>query len=344
MTKLKTILNEKNKKMKKADYIILGIIVTLYSIVSLINLGSLKNPQTFLKFKYNEEVVFEFQQESDIGRMMFYTGRGISEYYLYTSIDGKEFNYIQNVYGEKTYSWSDINVYQRAKYIKLKATNNRYEMGEIAFYNTKNKQIIPQKITTTNKENTKNKKNLCDEKDSVPKKVNYLNSTYFDEIYFARSAYEYTKGEKVYEWTHPPLGKLIQAIPIKLSGKMTTFNYRLMGNLAGITMIIVMYLFGKLLFEKRKYAVFSSLLMSLDTFHFAHTRMGTVDSFLVLFIMLSYYYMAKFLSDSKNHKNLFLSGLFFGLSITVKWTGFYAGLGLAIIFFTKMIDDEQTPL
>ena len=33
-------------------------------------------------------------------------------------------------------------------------------------------------------------------------------------------------------------------------------------------------------------------------------------------------------------KELFLSGLFFSLACASKWTGFYAGLGLAIIFFT----------
>ena len=60
---------------------------------------------------------------------------------------------------------------------------------------------------------------------------------------------------------------------------MAPFYWRLMGNIAGIIMIIVMYLFGKEMFKKRKYALIAALLMTFDTFHFAQTRMGTIDSF-----------------------------------------------------------------
>ena len=41
--------------------------------------------------------------------------------------------------------------------------------------------------------------------------------------------------------------------------------------------------------------------------------------------------------NTYNNKNLFLSGLFFGLSICVKWIGFMSGIGLCIIFFINII-------
>ena len=47
---------------------------------------------------------------------------------------------------------------------------------------------------------------------------------------------------------------------------MAPFYYRFMGNIAGILMIPIMYLLGKELFKKRKYAIASSLLMLLDNF------------------------------------------------------------------------------
>ena len=188
-------------------------------------------------------------------------------------------------------------------------------MGEVGIYDNKNRLLSVKHVT-------KNGKALLDEQAQIPKKISYLNSSYFDEIYFARSAYEYTKGLPVYEWTHPPLGKLIQALPIKLF-TMAPFYYRLMGNLSGTLMIVVMYLFGRLLFVKRKYAIASSLLMALDTFHFAQSRMGTVDTHLALFIMLSTLFMFYYLKNptGKNHLwNLFFSGLFFGLSVCVKFS------------------------
>ena len=80
--------------------------------------------------------------------------------------------------------------------------------------------------------------------------------------------------------------------------------------------------------------------MGLDTFHFAHTRMGTVDSHLVLFIMISVLFMVLYVKKDKNIY-LFLSGLFFGLSVCVKWTGFYAGIGLAILYFYYFIKNKK---
>jgi dolichyl-phosphate-mannose--protein O-mannosyl transferase len=71
--------------------------------------------------------------------------------------------------------------------------------------------------------------------------------------------------------------------------------------------------------------------------------MGTVDSHLVLFIMLSILFMLKFTS-SKKTRYLFLSGLFFAFSISVKWTGAYGGLALAIIYFTYLIKNKKINL
>ena len=167
-----------------------------------------------------------------------------------------------------------------------------------------------------------------------------MNTSYFDEVYFARTAYEYVENIPTYEWTHPPLGKLIQAIPIFITKHLSPFNYRLMGNISGILMIIIMYLFGKELFKKRKYSIFASLLMFFDTFHFVQTRMGTVDSHLVLFMMISALGMIKY-CNNKKMINLLISGIFFGLSVCVKWTGLYCGLGLAIIYFTCMIKNKE---
>ena len=68
--------------------------------------------------------------------------------------------------------------------------------------------------------------------------------------------------------------------------------------------------------------------------------MGTVDSHLILFITLASYFMAKYTKNNKT-SNLLLSGLFFGLSVSVKWTGLYGGLALAIIFFTHLFKNKQ---
>ena len=102
-------------------------------------------------------------------------------------------------------------------------------------------------------------------------------------------------------------------------------------------MIFIMYLLGIELFKKRKWAIVSSLLMFFETSLFVQTRMGTVDSFLILFIMLAIYFMIRHITKKETKYNLFLSGLFFGLSMCVKWTGALGGLALAIIYFYDFI-------
>lgn len=332
---LKNFLNEPNTKLNIKDYIALGIILIAYSVISFINLGSTINPNTFLRVEKTDNIIIELKNQEDIIKMKIFNGECNAKYQLYSSTDGKKYTYINDYVGTGALSWQEERIISKGKYIKILFLE-KSSIGEIAFYNN-NKEIIKIEDVIYNK---KHIKSLNDEQNTIPNKISYMNSSYFDEIYFARTAYEYTQGMETYEWTHPPLGKLIQAIPIYINNYLSPFNYRLMGNISGILMIAVMYVFAKELFKKRKYAIFASLLMAFDTFHFAQTRMGTVDSHLILFILLASYFMVKY---TKNNKTfcLLLSGIFFGLSVSVKWTGLYGGIALAIIFFTHLVKNKK---
>ncbi len=332
---LKNFLNKPNTKLNIKDYIALGIILIAYSVISFINLGSTINPNTFLRVEKTDKVIIKLKNQEDIIKMKIFNGECNTKYQLYSSTDGKKYTYINDYNGTGALSWQEERIISKGKYIKILFLA-KSSIGEIAFYNN-NKEIIKIEDVIYNK---KHIKSLNDEQNTIPNKISYMNSSYFDEIYFARTAYEYTQGMETYEWTHPPLGKLIQAIPIYISNYLSPFNYRLMGNISGILMIAVMYVFAKELFKKRKYAIFASLLMAFDTFHFAQTRMGTVDSHLILFILLASYFMVKY---TKNNKTfcLLLSGIFFGLSVSVKWTGLYGGIALAIIFFTHLVKNKK---
>lgn len=51
---------------------------------------------------------------------------------------------------------------------------------------------------------------LIDEFDKLPHDgTSYMEEMYFDEVYHARTAYEYINGIYPYEITHPPLAKLL---------------------------------------------------------------------------------------------------------------------------------------
>ena len=332
--KIKKYLNYDNK-LNKIDFITILIIVLLYSFLSFYRLGSNISPNTFERVNKNDKLLIELKEMDDVIKFKIFSGEQNSKYKLYLSKDNIDFEYYGEIEGRGALSWDFIKPKIKSKYVLLEFTENS-TIGEVALYNNSKEKIALNKITI----NSHQTDLLTDEQDTVPDKVSYMNTSYFDEVYFARTAYEYVENIPTYEWTHPPLGKLIQAIPIFITKHLSPFNYRLMGNISGILMIIIMYLFGKELFKKRKYSIFASLLMFFDTFHFVQTRMGTVDSHLVLFMMISALAMIKY-CNNKKMINLLISGIFFGLSVCVKWTGLYCGLGLAIIYFTYMIKNKE---
>ncbi len=183
---------------------------------------------------------------------------------------------------------------------------------------------------------------LVDEQDVVPAYPSYLNSTYFDEIYHARTAYEqihYDEFDSAYEWTHPPLGKTLMMIGIELFG-MTPFGWRFMGALIGVMMLPVMYLLVKQLTKRTDLSCIAMFLLAVDSMHFTQTRIATIDSYAVFFIMVMYLFMFRY-SQMRWRRDGFarsllplgLSGLFMGVAWATKWIGIYGSVGLAVIFF-----------
>ena len=339
-SKIKNIFNnltDNSPKLNRKDWIIMSILIVFYLIISFYNLGTLQNPQTYYQFTYaGESVDITLPSvNQEISKIRYYTGPEVGKFKVLVSTDGETYKEAATFEGQYVFAWEDLVLGESLKYIKFVAETPGSYLGEIQLYNKYGERLLA-------KASDDQSSVIVDEPETIPAKISNINSSYFDEVYFARSAYEYAKGIDTMEWTHPPLGKLIMMIPILLFG-MSTFSYRLMGNLAGTLMIPIIYILAKRIFKNTKWASLAGILMVFDNFHFAHTRMGTVDSFLVLFIMLSALFMYQYISLDKNAKlpqklkNLFLSGLFMGCSIATKWTGLYAALALAIIFFADLI-------
>lgn len=324
--------SKKTRKITKKDVILILIITLIYAIVSFINLGTFTNPQTFWKTESEgDSVVFKIEQgKTNVSNIRFYSGVDFGNYNLYVSYDGINYAKPLEIKTNKVFAWQDFGLTGDFEYIKLEGKKEGIYLGEFALYDNLGNKL---KLTPIDE----NSKLILDEQDTVPEEISYLNSTYFDEIYFARTAYEHQHNLPIYEWTHPPLGKLLMAIPMLFMG-MTTFAYRLMGNIAGILMIPTIYVFAKMMFKETKYGVLAALIMAADGMHFVQSRLGTADGFLVLFIMLEYLFMYKYIVSEdeplrKRLWSLFWSGLFMGLAIATKWSGVFAGIGLALVFF-----------
>lgn len=335
MKKVKEIWSEASNKIKKTDVFIILAIVLIFGAYSLINLGDTKAPQTFANITSAEQqLMIETNSPELVSKFRVYTGNTTGTFWVYTSLDGENFDYLNQLDANSVFSWQDFDVEKECKYIMFMSANEEGSLGDIQLYDEYGYNIDAKASDEVSAP-------LMDEANLTPHMISYMNSTYFDEIYFARTAYEYANGLQAYEWVHPPLGKLIQAIPIMLMG-MTPFAWRLMGALSGIAMIAVMYIFAKKLFKKRKWAVIAALLMAFDTFHFAQSRMGTIDTELVLFSLFSVLFMFQYIQTTNKDKlfkkllYLFLSGLFVGCAIATKWSGLATGLLICIMFFIHL--------
>ncbi len=334
-------ISDDTAKLTRFDFKILLFFIIFYAVFAFLNLGSTSNPQTYYRFNYSgDEVGLEVKGEmKHISKMRFFTGAEVGRFTVMTSEDGVLYHNVKNFESYSEFSWEEQELDTDVKYVKFVAEDPGSYLGDVVLYDTYGNVVK----TKTNDDQSVV---INDEVGKVPVQINHMNSAYFDEVYFARSAYEYSHGIEVSEWTHPPLGKLLMAIPIIMFG-MTPFTYRFMGALAGLLMIPVMYILAKRLFKNRKWAILAGLLMVFDNFHFAHTRMATVDSFLVLFILLAALFMKQYIDLDKDasikdkSRNLLLSGLFISCAIATKWTGLYAALALAIVFFADLFKERE---
>ena len=344
--------------------VLLVLAVTLaYAVLAFVNLGNPKAPQTAWKSASpQDEVVFDLGESRSDVRMLYYGQVSYEDFQLSVSEDGGSWS--QPVYAEmaegQCFRWKYATLYTvgqggerkyentprvlSGRYVRLRADQVGLVLNEVIFRDEAG-NVLPATIHDSlgGMLGFSNPNSFLDEQDTLSGEPGWYNGTYFDEIYHARTAFEHLQGTVPYETSHPPLGKIFISWGIALFG-MTPFGWRFAGALAGVLMLPVLYALGKRLTGNRWMGFGAMVLMALDTMHFTQTRIATIDSFPVLFILLSYWMMLRFMQRDVLHTSmrkllpdLALSGLFMGCGIASKWTGVYAGAGLAILFFWKII-------
>ena len=149
-------------------------------------------------------------------------------------------------------------------------------------------------------------------------------------------------GWEPYEITHPPLGKIIISLGIRVFG-MNPLGWRISGVVFSALLSAALYALGKNLFLKRRWAVLFAFLGCLDGLHFVQGRIATIDTYIVFFSTVSVIFMIKFFRTNILRENALkclapfaLSGIFFGFAVSSKWTGIYTGAGLFALFVIYM--------
>ena len=324
------VLEDRPKSaFRRADALALGIITLVYTAVAFTGLGDTDAPQSFHKFQSGESAVIDLGQVRDIDSITVYSGLNTGSYRIEASDDGESWfeltSFEQNYVA--LFKWNEVELDAlstgAARYLRFTAAGDVW-LGELAI-----------RCGGELAGSSSDAPELFDEQDVVPEYQHYTNSTYFDEIYYARTALENLEGIYPYEISHPPLGKLIVSIGIALFG-MTPFGWRFSGTLIGVLMLPVMYALLKRMFSSVRICACATAIFAFDFMHFTQTRIATIDSYSVFFILLMYLFMYMYITDGRR-RCLALSGLFFGIGAACKWTCFYAGAGLALIWLIHWI-------
>lgn len=330
---------------ERSDWIALGILTVVYAIVAFIGLGDTNAPQSFLHYEEgNTYALIDLGQEREISYLKYYTGLHTADYTLEVSVDGESWigqfdeegaSVMPQQYNQ-LFRWCDAELHDNGpiRYIRIISGAEQY-LGEIAIYDEERRLIPASEYTVA-----PGCEALVDEQDTVVDHYTFRNGTYFDEIYFPRTALEMIEQIWPYEITHPPLGKAILGLGIRLFG-MTPFGWRFMGTLFGVLMLPVLYVFLKKLFGGTAVPTCGTLVFAFDFMHFAQTRLATIDTYAVFFTLMMYLFMYFWLEETDGRKRVLwlgLSGLGFGLGAASKWVCIYAGAGLAVIWAAYWIE------
>ena len=171
-------------------------------------------------------------------------------------------------------------------------------------------------------------------------RLSHPNTYVFDEIYAGYTAEQYAQGNLnafiwdypadpgfAYNWDHPPLGRLLMSIPIRILG-VSSLSRRLVPLTSGVLVSFLIYKIALLLFPKNpNISLIAAFLVACDGLIFTLSRIALVDSTLTLFITTSIYFLLK--------KNYLVSAIFWGAASACKWTGLFLAPFIAFVIITQ---------
>jgi len=347
-----TVRDRGSRRWTPIDIGLVLLLTVLSAILTFTDLGNRSAPQTFwMPGKAGDTFTVDFGETRQVDRLNLYEGPGAKgETKIEWSKDGQTWESYAQVEHKtnRVFTWKSEDKSVQARYMKFTTEKTGYRLYEAAFY-TKGIESNPIPVmdvasgTSNSPASEGGGPEVFDEQDQAPYRPDYRNSMYFDEIYHGRTAYEFEHRMEPYENTHPPLGKIVLELGVRLFD-MTPYGWRFMAGVVGTLMVPIFYAVAKGMFMRTRYAFLASLLLVLEGFHLVHSRSANVDITGVTFTIVMFYAMYRYGETQwrdGGYKRSFgwlaLSGLFFGAAAAVKWNYLYGGAGLAILLVFALV-------
>ncbi|MBE3116647.1 glycosyltransferase family 39 protein, partial [Candidatus Bathyarchaeota archaeon] len=328
-------------EINKKDILTIVLLSIVFFSIAIVNLGSNQVPVTGWQTTQDRAIQVDLGKSVYVQSVYLLVKNGSANVQVSTDTQNSSLIGPIKIEYPVYYVWKNAAINAETRYVNLSFEQANVEIIEIALTDQNNQQI-PITAVTGEGFSDSNLSRLTDEQSLVQVPQTYMSETMFDEIYFVRTAEQYLNLQLPYEWTHPPMGKIIIAVGIAAFG-FNPFGWRIMGVIFAMLLIPLMYLLGKKLFESWIGGFTAAFLLTFDFMHFTMARMATVDTFVVFFSVASQLFFLIYLkSVLKNGWKtsvvpLFFAILFFAFGFSTKWLVLYGFIGqLAILAFIRL--------
>jgi len=182
-----------------------------------------------------------------------------------------------------------------------------------------------------------------------------FNTLVFDEVYYARFASHFLKGELIFTG-HPPLSTYIVAIGIWIGEQLgwegdgiknglaglwlSPFTYRWLNAFTGSFIPLLVAAIAYQLSLRRSFALIAGILMAADGLYLVESRYALNNIYLVVFGLLGNLFFLLALRSHKGWQRWFalaLAGVGFGASFSIKWNGLGFLLGAYLVWIAGWI-------
>ena len=155
----------------------------------------------------------------------------------------------------------------------------------------------------------------------------------FDEVYHAKAALSYLRGEVPVEWVHPPTAKVLISIGVWLFG-YNSWSWRLAPAIAGILMAPVFFYLARRVLATERAAILATALLLTDGVYLVQSRTAMTNIFAVLFqLAAALFILRAVLPERLGTRDTLLGGVALGLALSSRWTSLWAWgfLGLVVL-------------
>jgi len=162
--------------------------------------------------------------------------------------------------------------------------------------------------------------------------LGYPGEEYFDEVYHAKTALEYLRGQPPTEWVHPPTAKLLISVGVAAFG-YEPWAWRLAPALAGTLLAPIFLLLAWQVLPTRRGALLATGLLLADGVYLVQSRVAMTNVFAVLFQLLAALLVVRASTAERlSAARMAAAGLALGLALSTRWTSLWAWGFLALVF------------